>query len=105
MKIEKTWMWISLVGCLTIFLGPKYLLGWLLGCFVSRICLETTKNFAKRSLENGISSGANAHFGVNYLLMAVAMLFSVVFPMVSNIFTCFAGLLSVKISIYLSEVI
>ena len=101
MEIEKRLMWLSLLGCLSIFLGTKYGLGWVLGCLVSRICLETTKRFAKRSLENG----TNAHFGVNYLLMATAMIFSAVFPEISNIFTCFFGLLSVKISIYLVELI
>lgn len=105
MEIEKRWMWLSLLGCLSIFLGTKYGLGWVLGCLVSRICLETTKRFAKRSLENQISSGINAHFGVNYLLMATAMIFSAFFPEISNIFTCFFGLLSVKISIYLVELI
>lgn len=104
-KVERKWLILAVCGLVQIIFGLKYGIGWILGCVISRICFEGTKSYAKKSLEAGVPSGIHGHFGVNYVLMAAVLLFSAVFPNISNIFSCFMGLFTIKFSIYLSEVI
>lgn len=103
-KIDIIWLFITFLGCLQGLIGYQYILGWLLGCLISCICYIRIKLVSKKVLINKVAKGVQASFGINYILMAIGLIISAKWSNYCNVFSCFLGLLSIKISIYITEI-